>query len=172
VVPVPDAEPIVSSWRDRYDPSAAQGMPAHVTALYPFLRADRLTESVIARLAAICGELPVLDVQFRRTARFPGVLYLDPEPAEGLRTLTTTIFENWPEAPPFGGEFEEVIPHLTIANGADDEAMAAAEKEVLAALPLRTRLSEACVYVFDGHQWQKHARLRFGAPGARGVPAS
>jgi hypothetical protein len=34
---VPAAEPVVSTWRERFDGSAAQGMPAHITALYPFL---------------------------------------------------------------------------------------------------------------------------------------
>lgn len=32
------------------------------------------------------SRLPVLDVQFRRTGRFPGVLFLDPEPADRLCT--------------------------------------------------------------------------------------
>lgn len=37
VVPVPAAEQLVSTWREQFDRSAAQGMPAHITALYPFL---------------------------------------------------------------------------------------------------------------------------------------
>jgi len=75
-------------------------MPAHVTALYPFLSADRLTDSVMTKLRGLCAELPVLEVEFPRVARFPSVLYLDPVPADGLRRLTTTIAKQWPEAPP------------------------------------------------------------------------
>jgi hypothetical protein len=33
---VPEAEPLVKPFRDRYDPSAAAGVPAHITLLYPF----------------------------------------------------------------------------------------------------------------------------------------
>jgi hypothetical protein len=56
------------------DGSAAQGMPAHITALSPFLPEGRLTDEVLARLRELCAGLPVLDVEFRRTARFPDVL--------------------------------------------------------------------------------------------------
>ena len=37
VILVPEAEAIVGRWRQRYDPSAAVGMPAHITLNYPFL---------------------------------------------------------------------------------------------------------------------------------------
>ena len=37
VVLVPEAEAIVGRLRQRYDPSAAVGMPAHITLNYPFL---------------------------------------------------------------------------------------------------------------------------------------
>ena len=36
VVLVPEAEVVVKSFRDQYDPLAANGCPAHVTLLYPF----------------------------------------------------------------------------------------------------------------------------------------
>ena len=64
VVPVLAVEPVVSAWRRRFDTSAAQGMPAHITALFPFLPERRLTGDVVARLRELCSELPVLDVQF------------------------------------------------------------------------------------------------------------
>jgi 2'-5' RNA ligase len=167
VVSVPAVEPLVSGWRERFDSSAAQGMPAHITVLYPFLDDGRLTSSVLAKLAGLCAQSPVLDVEFRRIGRFPAVLYLDPEPAEGLRWLTANLAEQWPEAPPYGGRFDEAIPHLTIAQGACDEVMAGIESDLLRALPVRTRLVEACLYVFDGTRWRPRARLPFqGGQGA------
>jgi 2'-5' RNA ligase len=160
IVPVPAVEPVVSGWRKRFDGSAAQGMPAHVTVLYPFLPEERLTSDVLARLRELCAESPSLDVRFRRTGRFPGVLYLDPEPADGLRQLTLALAGRWPEAPPYGGAFGEVIPHLTVAHGGagvlDD-----IESDVLRGLPVRTRLLEACLYISDGELWRPRARLPF-----------
>jgi 2'-5' RNA ligase len=161
VVPVPAAETVVSAWRERFDASAAQGMPAHITALYPFLDEERLDHDVLAQLRRLCAERPVLDVAFRQTGRFPGVLYLDPEPADGLRALTVIIAERWPEAPPYGGSFEKVIPHLTIARGAGDDVMAHIETDVLRGLPLQTRVSEASLWAFDGARWRRRARFPF-----------
>ena len=48
---VPEAEPLVHEWRAVGDPSAAHGVPAHVTLLYPFLPSDQLDDGVIAELA-------------------------------------------------------------------------------------------------------------------------
>jgi 2'-5' RNA ligase len=136
-------------------------MPAHITALYPFLNENRLTDPVVLRLLDLCAELPALDVEFRRSGRFPAVLYLDPDPPDGLRRLTNSIAEEWPDAPPYGGIFDTVIPHLTIAQGAADAVMAEIENQVLERLPVRTRLLEAWLYVFDGARWQPRARLPF-----------
>ena len=74
VVPVPDAEPTLSAWRKRFDSSAAQGMPAHVTALYPFLPEDRLLSEALTRLRELCAERHSMKVTFPRAAPFPGVL--------------------------------------------------------------------------------------------------
>lgn len=151
----------MASWRERFDRSAAQGMPAHITALYPFLPEHRLTGDVLARLRELCAEVPVLDVEFRRVGRFPEVLYLDPDPADGLRHLTGAIAEQWPEAPPYGGSFDDVIPHLTVAHGAGTGLLDDIEADVARGLPISTRLSQACLYVFDGALWRPRARLPF-----------
>ena len=167
VVPVPIIEPVVSAWRQRFDTSAAQGMPAHITALFPFLPEHRLTGGVVARLRELCSELPVLDVQFSRTSRFPEVLYLDPEPSDGLRQLTGAIAQEWPEAPPYGGAFGEIIPHLTVAHGVGDGVLDGVEADVRRGLPLSARLAEARLYVFDGVLWRPRARQRFGVAAVR-----
>ena len=84
VVVVMDAvDPVVAGWRSRYDWSAAAGVPAHVTVLYPFLPLDQVTGDVIDRLAGIVAAEAVFDVTFAAFGRFPGaVLWLEPEPAD------------------------------------------------------------------------------------------
>ena len=44
-----------------------------------------------------------------------GSLYLAPKPNEPFRNLTSAIYERYPESPPYGGKFADVIPHLTVA---------------------------------------------------------
>jgi 2'-5' RNA ligase len=162
VVPVPSAQPVVSRWRERFDSSAAQGMPAHVMVLYPFLSEQRLGDGGLHALRDLCAESPTLDVEFTRTSRFADVLYLAPEPASGLQQLAAALAERWPEIPPYEGRFEEIVPHLTVAHGADERALADAEQAVTRKLPFRAWLVEARLYVFDGGRWQQQARLPFG----------
>jgi 2'-5' RNA ligase len=160
VVPVPSVEPLVSGWRARHDPSAARGMPAHITAVYPFLPPSRLTPAVVTELGAICAEHGSLAVSFARTGRFPNVLYLDPDPADGLRSLTIRIADRWPEAPPYDGAHDQVVPHLTVALG-DDTLLDRLEAEVRGVLPVVATLDQARLYVSDGGRWQSRARLPF-----------
>jgi hypothetical protein len=56
VVLVPEAEPLVKPFRDRYDPSAAAGVPAHITLLYPFKPPDEIDSTVLENLRRLfCG---------------------------------------------------------------------------------------------------------------------
>lgn len=43
-------------------------MPAHITALYPFLPHERLSGGAVVLLRELCAEVPAFEVQFRRTA--------------------------------------------------------------------------------------------------------
>lgn len=163
VVPVPAAEALVSTWRARFDASAAEGMPAHITALYPFLPQHRLSDAVLGRLREICAAVPALDIAFQHVRRFPDVVYLAPEPDRELRALTIAIARQWPEAPPYAGAFDEVVPHLTVAHHAGPAEAAHVEAQLRAGLPCRARLTEACLYVFDGARWRARERLPFAA---------
>ena len=90
VVLVPEAEALVGAHRLRHDPSAAVGVPAHVTVLYPFRSmVDYRVADVVGGLAA---DVPAFDVEFAALARFPGeVVYLAPVPATPFRRLTARV---------------------------------------------------------------------------------
>ncbi len=47
----------------------------------------------------------------------------------------------FPEHPPYGGVFEEVVPHLTVGHGHDLETLRAAEEVVRARLPFTQPVS-------------------------------
>ena len=53
----------------------------------------------------------------RYVDRFPRVLYLAPEPAAPFVELTQAIAARWPDHQPYGGEFDSVVPHVTVVNG-------------------------------------------------------
>jgi hypothetical protein len=89
------------------------------------------------------------------------VLYLDPEPVDELRQLTLDIAEAWPDNPPYAGAFDEVVPHLTVAHGIDDDLLARAEAAVCRELPIETTLHEAQLWAYSGRRWQVKEHLPF-----------
>jgi 2'-5' RNA ligase len=119
---VPQAEALVHSFRDKYDPSAAAGMPAHITLLYPFKSPHEIDGSTIEKLNQCFAGFWAFDFSLAKIRRFPGgVLYLVPEPDEPFRRLTRAVWDCCPETPPFGGRYSNVVPHLTVAQLADEQ---------------------------------------------------
>jgi 2'-5' RNA ligase len=146
LVPVPEAEPVVGRLRDRLDGAALWGVPAHVTVLFPFAAPDAITGAVIERAAAAVATVRAFGCQFARVCWFgQDVLWLAPEPAGPFRALTSAVHGAFPQFPPFGGMYAEVVPHLTVGNGPDGSpaALRAAEAEVAPALPVRTQVRHA-----------------------------
>ncbi|MGW4227555.1 2'-5' RNA ligase family protein [Streptomyces bauhiniae] len=162
IVRVPEAESLVRMWRDRLDPSARAGVPAHVTVLFPFLDAGRIDEGVHAAIGEVLGRHESFDGRFGRCGRFPGVLYLDPEPDTGFRRLTEAIAERWPEHPPFGGQFDDVVLHLTVAQGQEETVLQKAEAALLSGLPVVARVSAVDLLVYDGARWRQRASFPLG----------
>jgi 2'-5' RNA ligase len=122
IVRVPEAEPHVSHWRARFDPAASQGVPAHITVLYPFVSPDSIDADVLAGVrSAIAGFRP-FPFRLASIARFPGVVYLAPEPSAPFVELTNRIVRRFPAHPLYGGQFDAIVPHLTVAHATDDEA--------------------------------------------------
>ncbi|MET9539792.1 2'-5' RNA ligase family protein [Streptomyces sp. NPDC006553] len=162
IVRIPEAEPAVRGWREQLDPSAQAGVPAHVTVLFPFLDESRIDALVHSALAEVLGSRPAFDLRFERCGRFPGVLCLVPEPDTQLRQLTQAIADRWPEAPPYGGRFDEIVPHLTIAQGQEDTVLEEIEADLAARLPFTSRISSVELIVHDGTKWQERASFVLG----------
>ena len=132
IVRVPEAEAHVASLRSRFDASVHLGVPAHITVLVPFMAPDQITPSVLAQLQATLSQVPSFAFSLSQVRRFPATAYLAPEPAEHFIALTEAVVRRFPEFPPFRGEHESIVPHLTVANGnASEAAVAAAELEAV-----------------------------------------
>jgi 2'-5' RNA ligase len=159
LVQVREADPVVGEWRLRHTYDAPLGIPAHVTLLFPFVPASELAPAE-DRLAEVVGQAEAFDVSFARTARFPEVLYLEPDPAEPFAALTAAIAAAWPEHPPYEGAHETVIPHLTVAESEDEKLLERIRAAVEPKLPLQTRVTEAQLYAEDpAGRWHERSRL-------------
>ena len=90
------------------DPAAAEGIPAHVTVVYPFLPVQAISSDVIQSLSELFAGLPQFHAEFSEIRRFPGVLYFAPNEDAPFRRLTERVVERYPEAPPYGGQFRQI----------------------------------------------------------------
>jgi 2'-5' RNA ligase len=146
IVAVPEAEPLVGRFRERYDTSAAVGVPAHVTLLYPFLPPEAIGPSDLAALTTLFASARPFDLVFRRCARFePKVLWLAPEPDAPLRDLMRRLFARWPECPPYAGTIapDAVTPHLTVSDSIVGDHLDRLDLAVAGGLPIAARVTAA-----------------------------
>lgn len=136
VLLVPELEPLIDDLRARHDPAARQGMPAHLTVLYPFMDPVKIGPTQRGRLAEVFRGFPAFELKFARIGRFPEALWLAPEPAEAVTAMVEAVVRAFPDYPPYRGQFETIIPHVTVAVG-EGLDLAALEPE------LRRRFAQA-----------------------------
>jgi 2'-5' RNA ligase len=159
IVPVPEAEPLVGEWRAKHDWSAQHGVPAHITLLFPFMPVDKVDEQVLDDLRNLFASQPAFTYRLPRVARFPDVAWLAPEPAKAFNDLTELIAARYPEYPPYEGIHDEVIPHLTVAEGGP-ELQDEVDATLTPSLPIEAEAREVMLIAEDasGH-W--HAGEQF-----------
>jgi len=154
LVPFPEVAELVEPWLEHSTGARpSHGIPPHVTLLHPCPGdEDEAIGGVLAGSAAF-------EVEFRETRRFPDVVYLAPEPDGPFVAMIEALRERFPDWPPYGGAFAEIVPHLTVAWGAKlDEA----EADVAPALPLRGRAREAVLLgEVAPRRWEPQARFPF-----------
>lgn len=98
LIPVPEAERVVSGHRDRLDRAAAWGVPAHVTVFYPFVAPPTITAATIAVLADAVRSISAFDCGFPATGWFgQEVLWLAPQSDEPFRALTQAVSAAFPD---------------------------------------------------------------------------
>ena len=139
IVTVPQAEPAVSAWRSQLDPRAALGVPAHLTVLFPFVPPAGIDEATRTTLRELLSSVTTFDFSLVATRWFADtVVWLAPDPDAPFRVLTQAVADAFPAYPPYGGQFPDPVPHLTIADRGPPEAMHAAEQQLQRALPIRS----------------------------------
>jgi 2'-5' RNA ligase len=142
LVEFPAAEPVVGRHRTSLDPSAALGVPAHVTVLFPFVPVSRLGTAELDQLRGMFAAVPAFEVRLDHTQWFgTSVLWVGPQDPGPFRNLTARVFAAFPDYPPYGGRFENVVPHLTIGENGPLEEMRAAAEQVAGRLPVADRVT-------------------------------
>ncbi|WP_343975456.1 2'-5' RNA ligase family protein [Kribbella koreensis] len=147
LIAVPELTEFTDRWRSvsfsSARPTAAltELVPPHVTVLVPWLQ-DPSPEDV-QRLQDAVVDIEPFDLCFKTAGQFPnGTTWLRPEPFDQVHDLVATVLAAFPECPPYGGQFPDPHPHLTISSsdrggpGLVAEAQAALEAEEVPAVRL------------------------------------
>ncbi len=163
---VPAAAERIGTWYGTTQ-AAIDGMPPHITLLWPWLAAP-VPEEAIDRLRRVVGGVQRVELAFCGVGRFPGVVYLEPEPRTFVDDLVARLVTAFPETPPYGGAFGSApVPHLTVATSADERVLDAIELRLQALIedPLRLvvdRVSISEQGVGPGGRWAVRADVPFG----------
>jgi 2'-5' RNA ligase len=165
LVPVPEAEPLVRQWRERLDRSAAMGVPAHVTILYPFVPPGAVEAGLLVELRSLFAGFAPFEYALTELRWFgEDVLWLAPAPEAGFRNLIEGVAARYPDYPPYGRPDQEVVPHLTVGDSGGLAALRAAEARLRPRLPIRARVGEVwLVEATQEDRWGVRDRFQLGA---------
>ncbi|MFD7156641.1 2'-5' RNA ligase family protein [Kribbella sp. NPDC059898] len=171
LITVPELAAYTDRWRSVSRSSArpqvplTELIPPHVTVLVPWVAEP--TDDDLARLQAAASTVQPFELSFPTAGQFPnGTAWLKPEPFDQVRALLLTVFKVFPECPPYGGDFPDPHPHLTISSSAQGGPDVVAEANaVLAATPAPTvQLNELGLWRENAEGvWRQFGAVRLSA---------
>ena len=162
---MPEAEDVVGRWRRTYTTDGRDDMPAHVTLLYPFVERRSLDRERVREVEEVVSTFPSFAFVLAATSYFEGderVLYLAPDPAAPFAKLTEALVARFPDFRPYGGRYDDVVPHVTVAQG-DAAVLEAIEEEVRTAVPIHAHAREAWLMEYVDARWRKRSGFAFAA---------
>ncbi|MGH9043508.1 MAG: 2'-5' RNA ligase family protein [Acidimicrobiales bacterium] len=155
IVPVPEMS--VPNPCRMWSPRPA-AMAPHVTVMFPFLAPCDLDEVTIDKLGLLFGTVRSFSFSMERTGTFGEVLWVAPEPADAFRQLTQMVQASWPSVAPYGGAFQEVVPHVTIGQARFGRRPS---RRLLARLPIEATAREVKLLATLGRGWTEIGRFPF-----------
>ncbi|GHF90178.1 MULTISPECIES: 2'-5' RNA ligase family protein [Amycolatopsis] len=157
---LPAAEPALAAAR-RIDPALVRpGLPAHVTALYPFLPDNALTDEVLTAVRSLAAGFPPPEVPLTELVVTPGFVALA---APALQAIADAVCVRWPEVLPYGGRFgPRPAAHVTVAMGGSAETLEQVAGEVRPLLPLVDRAAALQLVALTDRGWELRLEAPFG----------
>lgn len=161
---IPEAERLINQYRQQANPPLIAELSAHVTILYPFVPPDQVDPEVLAKLTDLFADCASLEFALADVRRFPDVLYLAPTPEAPIQQLIAKVQSAFPSYLPYGGAFDTVIPHVTIARNADPERLRQMEREFDefcdSQMPVYVQANEVTLIENTTGRWEERARFR------------
>lgn len=125
-----------------------------MTVLYPFLKPTEITPTVLEILSHTIGRYEAFAASLAEVAWFgDSVCWLKPEPAQRFRELTLAVCEAFPGFKPYGGEYDDVVPHLTVGHDHPLPVLQAAAQDVTTALPVHASVTHVRLMARTEANW-------------------
>jgi 2'-5' RNA ligase len=143
---------------------AADGVPAHLTLLYPFIEPGDLDPGVRRALAEVAARHAPLAYRLAGRAFWPDTVYVRVAPVAPFVRLQAELAGAFPTFPIYGRDAGfEFVPHVTIAEGPAVDDSATVADTAWDALPVPDRASaiEVIGQVGTG-RWRTVWRIRLG----------
>lgn len=176
VIPVPEADFMVRPRRERGSPEYLhvdrEDVVAHITLLTPFADVGDLGDhgevdaGLAFELRSLFADVLPFDYQLTRVSEFSGgAAYLSLAPAAPFRHLVARLRRQFPEYPPYAGDFDEVAPHVTVPVPQDAD-VARLGPELAPSLPIRAYAHQAALCWFESGRSRTLERFPFGTTAA------
>ena len=127
--------------RERFDRAAQRGLGAHITILYPFAAPEAVNREMLRGLAEVACAATPFSFALTHVARFPGTVYLVPQPASRFIRLHDAFAAAFPGDG--AAARQPYVPHLSVARGrlGDDDGV---EAELAATLQAQGPIQCLC----------------------------
>ena len=160
--------PALDRLRRRSVEDAADGVPGHVTLLYPFVAPDRLDRRVRAAIAIVARHHAAFDYELAGPARWPDTIYASVEPAGPFLAIHRELADAFPDYPIYGRPAPfELVPHVTVAEGDVVDDPARLTDPAWSTLPARRKAVALEVIASDEKgRWRLVWRLPLGLQSA------
>jgi 2'-5' RNA ligase superfamily len=134
-VPVPELEPLVRRLVIAANPGMNVHEPAtvcaHITLLGPFVDRPGVNAELMRTLRGLLAPVRPFTFELSSVERFSsGLVYLAPNRAEPFKQLTEVLAAAFPDWPPYGGAFDDVVPHLSISEELPEPELAAIQERL------------------------------------------
>ncbi len=163
-----DAAPAVAEARAELDPAGAARIGLHLTLLHPFVPRGAVTPELVDGLLGFFAERAPLQFALVRVEEFPDVVaYVAPEPQGELKESMRSLWKSYPDTPPYGGAFDEPVPHATIASFARVAiSLERVRTRLTPLLPVACSIGAASLLEeYEPERWRELEALPFGASG-------
>jgi len=140
-------------------------VPPHVTVAFPFMALRDVTIGVVRQLQQLFASLSPFDFTLESVKWFgSNVVYLEPSRSGDFKSITERLQEIFPAFHPYDGEFESIIPHVTLSAHGSLGNRRSVGRNAQRYLPITTRATHAWLMSNerDEQRWEVAEILPFG----------